>query len=151
LKDDIQSRRLFSRVTVIIVIAVSTYLSWALWREVQRPSQNTQWEVAEALSAYVSPNNTVACIGYSFDCYWAHLARVRLIAEVPAGIEPAPTEADKFWTANHEKQQSVLDALAATGARAVVAVKPPKGADLRGWYCLGSQDYYVHALSTALR
>ena len=54
--------------------------------------------------------------------YWAHLARLHLVAEIPAGITSRPDHpALDFWESTPQQQQRALQILERTGARAVIA------------------------------
>jgi hypothetical protein len=84
--------------------------------------------------------DTVAFIGYSFSAFWAHLARVRIIAELE------PEHAVEFWTAPGTKQQEVLRALAMTGARAVISEPVGRAGIPPGWARIGNTGYLVYFL-----
>jgi hypothetical protein len=96
--------------------------------------------VAEGLRQLgVDPGERVGYIGYSFTAFWAHLARVQIIAELE------PQHAVRFWTSN-DARQAVLRAFATTGATAVVA-EPVRGASIPdGWSRIGETGYLVHFL-----
>jgi hypothetical protein len=68
------------------------------------------------------PGDEVALIGHGTEAYWAHLARLRVVAEIPAHITTHQTRpALDFWESGTEQQQKALSILERTGARAVVA------------------------------
>lgn len=76
------------------------------------------------------------------DYWWARLARLRIVAEVPAGHE------DEFWVAaNPATLSAVAASLRATGAKALVATAMPAGASRVSWKQLGSTGYYIYPLS----
>lgn len=76
------------------------------------------------------------------DYWWARLARLRIVAEVPAGHE------DEFWAAaNPATLSAVAASLRATGAKALVATAMPPGASRVSWKQLGSTGYYIYPLS----
>jgi hypothetical protein len=55
----------------------------------------------------------------AIDYYWAHLAGIRVVAEIPsAGVSI-------FWTAGSASQQQVFTLLSQTGARALITGTPP--------------------------
>jgi hypothetical protein len=91
----------------------------------------------------VEPADKVGVIGYAFDSYWARLARVKIVAEMYSW------EADSFWLGSPSFQEEVLQAFAATGARAVVAEYVPPYATLRGWYRVELSNYYIFLLDEA--
>jgi hypothetical protein len=68
------------------------------------------------------PGDGVALIGNGTEAYWAHLAQLRLVAEIPAGIASRPGHpAMDFWESGPEQQQRALGILGQTGAKAVIA------------------------------
>jgi hypothetical protein len=74
------------------------------------------------LNSGLHPGDQVALIGNGTEAYWAHLARLQLIAEIPAGISSRPGHpAMDFWESGSEQQQKALAILEKTGAKAVIA------------------------------
>jgi len=64
----------------------------------------------------------VAVIGYGTEAYWAHLARLHVVAEIPAHITSHQTRpALDFWESGLEQQQKALSILQQTGAKAAIA------------------------------
>ena len=103
--------------------------------------EHTQWRIAQELTSHgVHEHDRVGSIGRSFDCYWARLAHLQIIAEIPV------PESYDFWLMGSSDQEQALEAFAATGAKAVVASKPsaPPGP---GWVRLGSTDFYMYSLA----
>jgi hypothetical protein len=94
--------------------------------------------VAQALhDLNISPGDKVGVIGYAYDSFWARLARVKIVAEM------LDVDSDDFWRGDDALQQSVLQAFAGTGARAVVAEHVPEYAQLDDWYQVGESNYYI--------
>lgn len=101
-------------------------------------------ETAVALQELgVRPGDRVGLIGYGFDAYWARLARVQIVAELPAGA------AEGFWGGSDEVKRAVLQAFADSGAQAIVAEYVPAGADTAGWQQVGDSSYYIRRVSGA--
>jgi hypothetical protein len=68
------------------------------------------------------PGDLVAVIGYANEAYWAHLARLTIVAEVPARITSHQSyPALDFWESGREQQQKALAIIEQTGAKAVIA------------------------------
>lgn len=108
----------------------------------ENPSVHEQWQVAEGLreKGMVSTDK-VAFIGFSFRAFWAHLLGLRIVAEI---------QTDKvvsFWEADSTLKGEVINAFARTGAKAIVAEKPPTGTDLSGWQKIRDTNYYVYMLN----
>lgn len=72
--------------------------------------------------------------------YWARLARVQIVAELP---NRASTD---FVAADQLLRAQVMNVFARTGSKVVVANNPPAHFDTSGWQKIGATDYYVFAL-----
>jgi hypothetical protein len=88
----------------------------------------------------LGPGDEVAIVGGEpFHVFWARLARTRIIAQVPNGIE--------FSRLREPDRAELLRALAATGARAIVLEtgsvpwSPEPGS---GWLPVGGTNYFVY-------
>ena len=79
----------------------------------------------------VRPGDRVAIIGDGVYAYWARLADVTLVAELPARAAPG------YWEGDSQRQQAVLDAFRRSGATAVVAENLPRGMQSLGWRVSG--------------
>lgn len=117
----------------------------------QLPSRraDVHWRVAQALRQMdMRPGDRVAVVGPGIRAYWARLARLRIVAEVPAWEE------QKFWTADPHTRQAILDRFAAAGAKVVVheiSARPEARRvtidyEAMGWQRIGGTDYYAHLL-----
>ena len=107
----------------------------------QRHKGPVDWEAAQALSqAGIRQGDEVAYIrrSYGGDFFWARLARIRIIAEIP------PEEVDKFWAASPVVQADVMRAFEGVGAKAVITSAPPSCAPPAVWRQLGSTNFYVY-------
>jgi hypothetical protein len=101
---------------------------------------------AELAKLGVRSGDRVALIGDGSGAYWAHLAGVQIVAEVP---NSAPTTAAcpslDFWTGTPDVQGQAMRLFAGVGARAVVTeplpFRPPAG-----WQEIGSTGRYIHWL-----
>ena len=123
----------------------------AAYREVvagEKTETPAHWQVADELQRLgIREGDEVASIGYAFDALWARLARVRIVSEITSGSLEAPRpDADIFWHAEASRQAAVLELLAQTGAKVVVANRVPPRAVTEGWRRVGETEYYVHVL-----
>lgn len=129
--------------TLALLVTLGGGIIWlggrAAFRALQ-PQPFTPWEVAQGLkSEGIHPNDRVASIGNGLDCYWAHLAGVRIVAEIPVA------GGSQFWAGAQALQTRALQAFAAAGAIAVVSdERPPTG--LNGWSEVGGTGYYTFDL-----
>jgi hypothetical protein len=84
-------------------------------------ASNHHWQVAAALRALgVGPGTKVAYVGDAMDAYWARLARVRIVAEIPA----RGGGARRFLEASPHVAERAFAALARTPADVVVVHDP---------------------------
>lgn len=146
------TRRLFSRFTFVLValllfttLASSASETASLWRSLRGGADSApheHWRVAQGLRQLgLHPGAAVAVIGDAQRAFWARLGGARIIADVPA------REAAAFWTATEPVKAAVLAAFATTGAKVVVADKPPYCPAPAGWQQLNGTRYYAYFLS----
>jgi hypothetical protein len=99
-------------------------------------------ELAETvLEMGLRPGDEIAFIGYSFGAFFARLARLRIIAEIPY------SEADRFWQADHSTRVEVLDAIRGTGAKALIAESLPPGVSAHNWKRIGESRHFLYRLT----
>lgn len=106
--------------------------------------------VKELAKQDVMPGDKVAVIGDSFRAFWARLAKVRIVAEIPSkGLYQEITAGDteSYHAATGEVRARVLEKFAATGARVVITDEPPEAGDA-GWIKIGNTKYYLYNLKT---
>jgi 4-amino-4-deoxy-L-arabinose transferase-like glycosyltransferase len=109
-------------------------------------------QVAGALrEAGIRPGDTVAVIGDGFEQYWARLARVRIIAEVPS-VRNGPDDGDErdFWKSGEPARAKAMAALRKTGAKIVVTTvttrKRAEYLSALGWRPMGASNLYLYRL-----
>jgi hypothetical protein len=143
------SQRLIRIITIILVISIvfttvasSSREAFLTVRQLvagEDPAAHEQWQVAEGLRERgIVSNDKVAFIGDSHRAFWAYLLGLRIVAEVPRD------KVSSFWQADAMVKSGLINAFASTGAKAVVAEKPPAGNDLSGWQKIRNTDYYVY-------
>lgn len=166
-----ETRNLFSAVALLLIVMfvspigpdpipkhIGSVLTLAKSLNAER---NPNEEVVRGLQAMgLRPGDSIAsledsacaarvrsrCAGASF---WARLGGFRIVAEIYYFPDRPETLANSFWDADPDRQEKVLHALAATGARAVVSLKEPRGPGAAAWAKVGDTDYYLHWLSVA--
>lgn len=85
-------------------------------------------------------------IGYALiDHAWAHLAGVRIAAEIPE------TDVPNFWASTERRRAEAIDWIASTSAKVVVTRNVPNSAMCMGWTKIGETDYYVLKISPRVR
>ena len=145
-----ESRRLIAG--VVIAVAATSALSTLWWSRQRANAKNAApvyWEAARALEKRgIHAGDKVAVIS---DEPWgpggslvARLARIRLIAQV--------NRPDRYWTASSATQSQVIEAIAGTGAKAILSWKgPPRSVPDPSWQQLGGTDYYARILESDTR
>ena len=132
-----------------IVLAATIFLVAQGLAEVGHTSSNNvgypDWEAAAALPQFgVAPGDKVGFMGNGLeDHFWAHLARVSIIGEIPK------EDVALYWAATPEQRQAALQQIAAAGAKALVTPNVPATAMADGWKQLGDSHYYVLELASA--
>jgi hypothetical protein len=103
--------------------------------------RNVDWEVSQGLRVLgVRPGERVSVFGATAGVYWARVAGVTIVSEVPLGEEGT------FWAAHEGTKREVFRLFASTGAKIVVEKDPPRGAEKEGWIPLGDTSFYAHPL-----
>ncbi len=129
-------------ITVGVPVIASIILDWSEARH----TGPVDWQIAQSLHQVgIQPGDKVAFIRRSpaGDFFWARLAKIQIIAEVP------PSDADEFWATTPSVRTDIFDALAKTGAKAIIASEKPPGATGAAWQRLGATDNYAHLLRPA--
>jgi hypothetical protein len=108
------------------------------WFEVGASGTGAQLPAARALAELgLRRGDPVAFIGYSYYAYWARLAGLRIIAEVPM------TESHLFWEADEDARARITSTLFSAGPRAIVTLAQGQYRPPEGWRQLGGTAYYV--------
>jgi len=147
LRTDMDSKGL-NRFRAAMVLAPVLAIVWPMTNDLIaaiRSRPNEPWEVAQGLvEAGISPGTDVGYIGTGLDAYWAHLAGVRIVAEIPG-------EGQKdFVAADPARKQEIFDKFAAIGASAVVTKNPDAVRSLDGWHEIRGTHYSVWNLRNRL-
>lgn len=151
LPDSQESRRLITYTTpmllliitlVSIQIAPKTYSVIRYLIKGEDSSVHVQWQVTNVLKKMgVQPGDKVVCIGKPYNDYWARLARVRIVAEIP--LEDSITLRELEELVNSQ----VIQILVGTGAKFIVTeIIPQKYITNADWQRIGNTDYYIYAL-----
>lgn len=131
-------RAIVGTFATVMILALGWHGVVAAGNFADDPTRDTSWRTAAGLQAMgIRAGDRVAVIGTAFGEYWARLARVRIVAEVP------DESVEAFWQAPARRQEQALRALVSTGARAVVTADLPAGRVPAGWQRIGDTSYYV--------
>jgi hypothetical protein len=124
---------------VLLVPALAVF--WAVANDLVAVIQNKPYEplvVAQQLHAIGIPAGAdVGYVGTGLDAYWAHLAEVRIIAEVPDGEEP------RYVAADAARRQQVLALFYSVGARAVITRNAAVAKSEDGWRPIPGTQHFI--------
>lgn len=105
------------------------------------PVPFVSWQAADGVrSIEIHTGEEVGFIGDVLDCYWAHLAGVKIVAEIP------PEGAFVFWTSSSEEQDRILKVFTKSGANVVVTDLSVPSVVSASWQRIGTTDYSMHPL-----
>jgi len=143
-----ESRRWVRCITIAVVLTMGARLTKTAAAydavHILRPAPNLDGQVAKDLHRLgIAPGDQVAVIGHpTRSDYWAHLARLKIVAEVPAKDVPL------FWAAGTDVQAQILEMFAQSGAKAVVTdALPADPSSLPpDWEKLGNTGYFVRVV-----
>ncbi len=153
LPDSPEFQKVFSAVLIVLVAAiVFPFITSAAskfgrlnLREFTDPvaySSNDSWQVADGLHRVgIEPGDKVAWIRPRYfneidNYWWARLAKVQIIAEIPDGEE--------FWSASADERAAAVQSLAGTGVKGVVTSHVPDSVPPANFLRIGSTSYYVY-------
>jgi len=104
---------------------------------------HADWQVATALQQMgLKKGDRVSYMGYALvDHGWAHLARVRISAEIPE------EDVQNFWASDKKERQGVINWLSSTSAKALITKNVPDSAMPMGWIKVADTNYYILSLS----
>ena len=140
-----QSKRLVAGLVVGVFILLGSQFT-ASWTH---PGSPVHWKVAQQLYQLgINPGDNVAAVqlGPSSPAtteYWARLARVRIIAEVP--------DSSRFWQADEAGRTQIYQRLEEAGARAVVCKQNDlllATAAAKQWIRVTDTDHYIYLLDS---
>jgi hypothetical protein len=145
---DTDAARLIQRVvSLALAIVLCLGIGWLGARSFFRalsPKPFVDWQVAEGLKrSGIEPGDKIASMGYSLNAYWAHLAGVRIVAEIPMGA------ASEYWSCLPRVKSEILADFSNAGAKAVVTDQSPPGGRSDEWKGIGETGYFIYMLSTA--
>lgn len=151
LPDSADSKRLVECATVamLIVMMIAIGFSPALTAfsrageliAGRNPWPHPHYQVAKGLNHMgIRSGDKVASLGTSFKAYWARLARVKIIAEIPS------SRVVDFWAADSLVRSQVIERFASTGARVIVAKNLPSLASAYDWQRIGNTGHYAYLL-----
>ena len=133
--------QLLRRFHLAVKLATALTVAWAVGRDLYAAIRNRPyepWVVAQQLHAMgIPPGTDVGYIGTGLDAYWAHLAGVRIIVEIP-DIEQA-----RFVAADAARRQQVLALFSSVGARAVVTRNADAANPTDGWRQIPGTHHFI--------
>jgi hypothetical protein len=101
--------------------------------------------VSELARLGVTRGDRVALVRPARTVYWARLAGVQIVAEIPRAAAP------EFCMADPNARKRVLAAIAGTGAKVLVSSGALEDDDLAGWTPLGATGWRAYPLLDAHR
>ena len=150
LRPDVQRSGVYVAVAVVLVMALGTadYTVRVGMNHMTIPGTGSEsaWQdviVAEQLRRMgAAPGDKVAVIANGTGAFWAHLAKLRIVAEIMDGDRGA----QEFWGAPGEVRQQVFDTFERVGAKRVVTSCPGESITQASWERIGATPYCVHGL-----
>jgi len=104
-------------------------------------ARDIQRDVAVTLKAMgIPPGSKVALIGDESDIYWARLARVQIVAQIPL------SDASEYWPLSEGARDDVNRWLGMTGASALVASWTSPATPIDGWTPVPGTRYSIFPL-----
>jgi hypothetical protein len=129
----------------IVALAVAMLISFTsdtAKKIVNGCPESAQGHLEMARQLALPPDTPIAVLGYGNWSYWAHFARLRVVADVMS-----PDDQD-FWRLPEDQRQRLYDAFRRTGAEWIIGQPPSALANLldAGWKRVGKTTYYCYSL-----
>ena len=132
---------LVRRFHFVIILAPALAIAWAAGRDLYDVARNKPfepWVVAQRLHEMgIPPGTDVGYIGTGLDAYWAHLAGVRIIVEIP------DEQQSRFIRAGATRRQQVLALFSSVGAKAVVTKNANAANSADGWRPIPGTRHFI--------
>jgi hypothetical protein len=132
---------LVRRFLLIIILAPALAIAWAAGRDIYDIARNKPyepWVVAQQLHEMgISPGTDVGYIGTGLNAYWAHLAGVRIIVEIP------DEQQSRFIGADAARRQQVLALISSAGAKAVITKNADAANSADGWRPIAGTHHFI--------
>ena len=133
--------RLLKRFHLVFILAPALAVAWAVAHDlfdVMQDKPYEPWVVAQQLHAMgIPPGTAVGFIGTGLEAYWAHLAGVRIIAEIPS------KEQARFIAADAARRQQVLALFSSVGAKAVITMNADVAKTADGWRQIPGTHHFL--------
>ncbi len=129
------------RFLLVVVLAPALAVAWPVAHDlydVLRDKPYEPWMVAQQLHAMgIPPGTDVGYIGTGLDAYWAHLAGVRIIVEIPDEEMPS------FVAADAPRRQQILTLFSSVGAQAVITRNARAANSADGWRPIPGTRHFI--------
>jgi 4-amino-4-deoxy-L-arabinose transferase-like glycosyltransferase len=124
---------------VVVLVPAIAVVSAAALNVTRGASKRSfeEWEVAQALHNMGISGVGVGYVGTGLDAYWAHLAQVRIVAEVPDLARPS------FVQASPERKAEVIREFRDLGVAAVVTKFPDVASSDDHWQGISDTHYFI--------
>ena len=136
-----KAEALRKRTAPVVILALALALAWPVARDLRDTLANRPyepWQVAVGLRQIgIPPGTRVGSIGTGLSAYWAHLAGVKIVAEIQEKDEMS------FWAADSARKEEALRKFSELGAQAVVLKNSSARQSIDGWQEVGQTHYYV--------
>jgi hypothetical protein len=132
---------LLRRFHFVMILAPALTVAWSVARDLYDLVRNKPyepWVVAQQLQALgIPPGTDVGFIGTGSEAYWAHLAGLRIIVEIPA------KEQSRFIAADAARRQQVLALFISAGARATLTRNADAANSVDGWRPIPGTHHFI--------
>jgi hypothetical protein len=132
---------LVRRFHLVVILAPALAIAWAAGRDlydIVRNKPYEPWVVAQRLHQMgIAPGTDVGYIGTGLDAYWARLAGVRIIVEIP------DEQQSRFIGADAARRQQVLVLFFSAGAKAVVTRNADAAKLADGWRPIPGTHHFI--------
>lgn len=150
LPDFLKWKKLIAGITIVVATIVGCNLSVQASQDLvtlSQPLEHVHWQIASVVQSLgIQPGDKVAVFADEYEginphVFWARLARVKIVAEIPDG--------NSFWDKPDFVRSEVLKTISKTGAKIILHLPKSKNPDYLptdGWVKISNTGYYAHLL-----
>lgn len=138
-----ESKKLLESISIVLAIflIITSSLSKDMLTNGKISSCEMHRTVAKnLLQLGLKEKDGIAVIGTDYGIYYARLAKVKIISELPVEEEKI------FWASDSSKKEEIFTKLKDLGAKLVLCEKGPSTAPNEGWQKVENTTYYYHYL-----
>lgn len=139
-----ESKKLLESVSIVLIIFL--LITSSASKDLITNGRISSCEMHRAVAKHLlqlglKEKDQIAVIGTDYGIYYARLAKVKIISELPIEEEKI------FWASNADIKEEIFTKLRNLNAKFIISEKAPSNASKQGWKNIENTPYYYHDLN----